>query len=500
MAVIDPKDDCIVVRVVYDGAPYAGKTTSVAALGRGLGAGVYSPADLNGRTLYFDWLDYTGGLFEGRRIRCQIVSVPGQASLARRRRRLLESADVIVFVGDSSPTGFKADRRSLHALRGFLSGIEGPPIGIVLQANKRDLPDAVSLKQLRDMLDELQLRSAIIESVATEGTGIRETFVFAVRLALDRVQELMRSDALVTAQPKINSADDLLQDLKRADNGDAHTDTLAATAFHEVLQTNFDGPSTKSVAQKPRAGTPSGAPAVPTETVASGLVWPPVDGRLILHETNASPPGLRRDGQGSWLGSIDNRWWLHSAADAVFDNVDSGRAELVQWARQHAAGGELLSKHRCLVLADDGHGRHRLWQIVRIEPSLRTQLEEALLADATVIADTLLTASRAFMTMAERISAAMCELQLTLATVGVSMAGSAYLGFLPPPSQMRPARAWSSSEAIEHLLSELAFAQPTLRARRSDLLTELSKLARANEGPASSDWRLMQRLAALARQ
>src|SRR5688500_16404177 len=139
MAVIDPKDDCVVIRVVYDGAPMAGKTTSVAPLGRGLGAGVYSPAERDGRTLYLDWLGYTGGLFEGRLIRCQTVSVPGQATLAPRRRRLLESADVVVFVGDSTPAGCEADRRYLGALRGVLDGLGGPPIGIVLQANKRDL-------------------------------------------------------------------------------------------------------------------------------------------------------------------------------------------------------------------------------------------------------------------------------------------------------------------------------------------------------------------------
>jgi GTPase SAR1 family protein len=102
MAVLDPRNDTVVIRVVYDGAPMAGKSTSVGALGRGLGSNVYSPGEVSGRTLYFDWLDYTGGLFEGRRIRCQIISVPGQATLAPRRRRLLESADAIVFVGDSS--------------------------------------------------------------------------------------------------------------------------------------------------------------------------------------------------------------------------------------------------------------------------------------------------------------------------------------------------------------------------------------------------------------
>src|SRR5262245_41782476 len=143
MAVLDPRDDSVVIRIVYDGAPMAGKTTSVGALGRGLGAGVHSPAALDGRTLFFDWLDYTGGLFEGHRIRCQIVTVPGQATLAPRRRRLLETADVVVFVGDSSPEGFDADTRYLTALNSLLQSRSDPPIDIVLQSNKRDVPDAV---------------------------------------------------------------------------------------------------------------------------------------------------------------------------------------------------------------------------------------------------------------------------------------------------------------------------------------------------------------------
>ena len=80
MATLDPRSDAIVIRVVYDGAPMSGKSTSVRALGRGVGGEVHSPAEVGGRTLYFDWLDYTGGLFEGHRIRCQIVSVPAFAA------------------------------------------------------------------------------------------------------------------------------------------------------------------------------------------------------------------------------------------------------------------------------------------------------------------------------------------------------------------------------------------------------------------------------------
>ena len=163
MAVLDPRSDTVVIRVVYDGAPKAGKSTSVGALGRGLGSDVYSPAEVGGRTLYFDWLDYTGGLFEGRRIRCQIISVPGQATLAPRRRCLLELADAIVFVGDSSPAGFIADRGYLSGLSRVLHQLPGPPVGVVLQANKRDHAHAVSVGNIRSMLDSMDLHVGVVE-------------------------------------------------------------------------------------------------------------------------------------------------------------------------------------------------------------------------------------------------------------------------------------------------------------------------------------------------
>jgi hypothetical protein len=237
--------------------------------------------------LYFDWLDYTGGLFEGRRIRCQIVSVPGQATLAPRRRRLLQSADAVVFVGDSSPAGFAADRRYLGGLRGVLNEVSGPPVGIVFQANKRDLADATPLDRLRSMLDELQLRSAIVESVATEGVGIRECFVFAVRLALDRVREQIRNGTLSTARPKINSADELLKELQQAEAGALdlalasgrleHTrlhelhdsSSLASQALHEAMQSNVARSSNRHCRQ-----TQATSPARCSPRLVASWKWP----------------------------------------------------------------------------------------------------------------------------------------------------------------------------------------------------------------------------------
>src|SRR5262245_233839 len=105
MATYDAERGAIVVRIVYDGAALAGTTTTLQALARGFGRPIFSGDEAHGRTLHFDWVDFVGGRFEGSPIRCQLVSVPGQAALAARRRLLLETADAVVLVVDSTPGG-----------------------------------------------------------------------------------------------------------------------------------------------------------------------------------------------------------------------------------------------------------------------------------------------------------------------------------------------------------------------------------------------------------
>ena len=371
MATLDPRSDVVVIRIVYDGAPGAGKTTSVRALGKGLASEVVTPAEFGGHTLYFDWLDYTGGLFEGRRIRCQIISVPGQAMLAPRRRRLLESADAVVFVGDGTPAGFAVDRGYLSGLRPVLDSLAGPPVGIVFQANKRDCPDAIPIESVRSMLDELSLRVAVIESVATDGSGIREAFVFAVRLALDRVRELMRTGELTTTLPAVNSAQDLLEELKRSESGSVDYAVLSGLARPRLGEAQPDSILVDSLVQalQTREQTlPAGIdqPATPDSGVASGLIWPPVDGRLVLHELSQNRIALMRSEWGDWWAIASGKWRLYSQAEAVFPEMEQGRLELVQAARAQAGLPHVNPVSCCIVLAADGHGRFRLWRIERI--------------------------------------------------------------------------------------------------------------------------------------
>jgi hypothetical protein len=95
-------------------------------------------------------------------------------------------------------------------------------------------------------------------------------------------------------------------------------------------------------------------------------VWPPVDGRTVLQELAQARVRLSRSKQGDWTGTANGRWQIHSAAAEVFEDIEAGRVVLVQSARVHAANARVGSTDRCVVLADDGHGRYRLWQIVRV--------------------------------------------------------------------------------------------------------------------------------------
>ncbi len=378
MALVDPGTDQLVVRIVYDGPAYAGKSTSLRALASSLGGEIFSAGEADGRTLYFDWVDYLGGRFEGMPIRCQIVAVPGQQVLVQRRRLLLDTADVVVFVVDSRRSALAENQRAFDVLRDAMRRAR-PPFAVVAQANKRDLPEALSLDDLRAALGENTL--AMTEAIAERGEGIRETFVLAVRLALDRVRVLWSSRALPRVAPAITDGAALLASMQAVEEG-----------------------AIAGATSKPAAGvreTPAapGAPRAPDASVPAGLVWPPVEGRVMVHEATRVPPRFDRVRHGDWEGK-SRGWRLRSARDASFRDLEEGRSALVSWARWHTAAASRLSP-RCLVLApatpcgtsadtfsgwmDEGAGGGRsvwrLWQVVERARSLADDCR-ALLAEA----------------------------------------------------------------------------------------------------------------------
>src|SRR5262249_37756837 len=138
---------------------------------------------------------------------------------------------------------------------------------------------------------------------------------------------------------------------------------------------------------------PPARPRLPDARVPSGAIWPPVEGRMVLHEATAGELALHRASSGDWLAGIGSGWRLHSAASAAFAEFDDGRPTLLAWARLHAAHVELLSPSRCIVLAAVGDNTWRLWQIVKLAPPLRAWLIEAASLGADELLDRLAAAA-----------------------------------------------------------------------------------------------------------
>jgi signal recognition particle receptor subunit beta len=493
MAVLDPTTNEIVIRVVYDGPPEAGKTTSLRALATSFGQTTVTPEENSeGRTQWFDWMEYVGGRFEGSQIRCQILSVPGQRALKRRRRTLLASADVVVFVGDSSPARWDVSLEYLFELRKLM---EADGVGIVFQVNKRDAAGAVSFAEIRSRLGDARWDVGVVESVAADGTGIREAFVYGVRLALDRVRDLIANGRLREGRPDQVSPAELLAAM-RADEalvpaaspdesieasllGVVEAELPAAATLSELIDDTLENawvldddsapavrpPPAPIVAPKsspPRVESnpqslaasliqevlagelppiPSppkpklalgAAPRPPDASVPSGAIWPPVEGRSILMEVSQIELMPRRHANGDWSAGLGSGWRLVSARDALFESLDAGRNALVQWARLHAACMAVVSPHRCIVLASTGDGRWRLWQIVRAEESLRDFVERASSEEKPeLVLDGLCQTAQLLLEVNERLAGTPCDLPCSLDTIGACDASGMYIGLMP---------------------------------------------------------------------
>jgi signal recognition particle receptor subunit beta len=460
LASVDRDNQAIVLGIVYDGPPEAGKTTSIRALARGFGREVYTPEERDGRTVYFDWLEHTGGRFDGAPIRCQIMSVPGQECWQHRRAHLLERADVVVFVGDTSARAWPATVARLHDLRRWLDARDGPPVGVVFQANRRDAPDAVSMEVLRAATG--WDRVALIESVALDGTGVREAFVFAVRLALDRVREEQRTGALPSCDVDSPSAV-LLEQLLALEPGTQVQAAPAGAARTEAA----NAPRPLGVRSMPDLLEPQ---PLPSHDVPSGLVWPPVAGRILLREAMRGPLSSRLSDSGDHYGELSTGHLAHSAAQAWFGDLEEGRAALIAWARRHVAAQCILSKGRCIVLSPSNDGGCRLWQLVRGEPSLRELFVDGCESLIPRHAARQLASAARFLAEARASCASNAvKLPCTLDTIGVSDGGQAIFVSAFPFEEL--AAELPTTERVAHELATLL--QHRTPDERAELCQEL---------------------------
>jgi mutual gliding-motility protein MglA len=167
-------------KVVYYGPSLGGKTTNIQWIyHKTADANQSKQLPLSGeneRTMMYDFVPLSVGDIRGFETRFHLFTVPGQVQFDLRRRVILKGIDGVVFVADSQAERMEENLQSLQELQSHLNqqGYDIQKIPLVFQYNKRDLPNALPLSELRATLNKYNAPD--FEGIASTGKGVFETF------------------------------------------------------------------------------------------------------------------------------------------------------------------------------------------------------------------------------------------------------------------------------------------------------------------------------------
>lgn len=166
-------------KVVYYGPSLSGKTTNIQWVYQQTADDQKSKlvalnTDIE-RTLFFDFLPLNVGDIRGFQTRFHLYTVPGQVVYDASRKLILKGLDGVIFVADSQVERMEENIESLRNLERNLEqqGYNIREIPLIMQYNKRDLPNVASMAELRSALNPYNAPE--IEAIASEGRGVFES-------------------------------------------------------------------------------------------------------------------------------------------------------------------------------------------------------------------------------------------------------------------------------------------------------------------------------------
>jgi signal recognition particle receptor subunit beta len=198
MASISYASKEISVKIVYYGPGMSGKTSNLKLIYNTIlpehRSKMVSIATENERTLFFDFLPLDLGRIKGFKVKLQLYTVPGQVYYNATRKLVLRGADGIVFVADSSPDKIEENVESFVNLEENLIAykykLENIPL--VIQYNKRDIPNAVPIEVMQKHINKLDYKWT--EAVANKGTGVFDTLkLISVKVIEDINRKYLQS-------------------------------------------------------------------------------------------------------------------------------------------------------------------------------------------------------------------------------------------------------------------------------------------------------------------
>jgi hypothetical protein len=194
----------VLAKVVYYGPPLAGKTTNLQVIYDSVPADQKGPlfplATATGQTIFFDLMPPGLGPVHGMKLRCELCTVDGPVSTQATLRAVLRDADAVVFVADSQEAAMDHNLACLGSLEQVLLD-QRPSTPLVLQYNKRDLPTALPVQVLGELLNRRGVPA--FQAIARQNVGVGE----ALRVVLRRlVNSLATLDPAHASKPPARRA------------------------------------------------------------------------------------------------------------------------------------------------------------------------------------------------------------------------------------------------------------------------------------------------------
>jgi signal recognition particle receptor subunit beta len=167
------------LKIVYYGTGLGGKTTNLrsihAALNPERKGKIMSLATDLDQTLFFDFFPVDLGSVKGWKLRYHLYTVPGQIYYNASRKLVLKNVDGLVFVVDSQEERLDDNIENYNNLKQNLAdyNLHLEDIPMVIQYNKRDLPNILAISDLQLHLNKGGY--TYFESVAIRGIGVFDT-------------------------------------------------------------------------------------------------------------------------------------------------------------------------------------------------------------------------------------------------------------------------------------------------------------------------------------
>ncbi|HEY1587388.1 MAG TPA: GTPase domain-containing protein [Polyangia bacterium] len=300
----------ISLKIVYYGPGLGGKTSSLQYIHRAIkpdarGQLVSLSTGVD-RTLYFDFLPVKLPKLRGYTVRVQLYTVPGQVHYNSTRKLVLTGADGIVFVADSQKPRREANIESFGNLGDNLreQGLSLERMPHLLQYNKRDMPDLLSVQELDAALNPH--RAPTFETSATKGVGVFEALKSITTLVLSD----LRRRGVWRADGKEPTAAAVTPSLSHPSVGGAAASSSPSIAGEDIPPSELrDEPSQphKTPTTDPSSSIASSLQALADREPAEPPLTlqplepeePVVDGGVLARGATMSeilPPGPLRDG------------------------------------------------------------------------------------------------------------------------------------------------------------------------------------------------------------